>query len=120
MGVTGARAQSSSVAPELVRRLRTTEPSVRIGVGLGVSDGAQAAEVAAYADAVIVGSALVATLLAAEDGGNPSDFSGLRAKVADLAAGVRFRSRSDDRTESVPGESPAPGTSPAAVGLVEL
>ena len=67
MGVTGARAQSSSAAPELVRRLRAIEPSARIGVGLGVSDGAQAAEVTAYADAVIVGSALVATLLAAED-----------------------------------------------------
>lgn len=89
MGVTGARAASSSAAPGLVRRLRATEPEVRVGVGLGISDGAQAAEVADYADAVIVGSALVATLLAAEDNGNAADLSGLRAKVADLSAGVR-------------------------------
>jgi len=34
-----------------------------VGVGLGVSNGAQAAEVAAYADGVIVGSAFVRTLL---------------------------------------------------------
>ena len=36
---------------------------VPVAVGLGVSDGAQAAEVAAYADGVIVGSALVRCLL---------------------------------------------------------
>jgi tryptophan synthase alpha chain len=60
-----------------------------VGVGLGVSNGAQAREVTAYADAVIVGSALVRTLLDAEDAGTPDDLSGLRAVVADLAAGVR-------------------------------
>ena len=120
MGVTGARAQSSSAAPELVRRLRATEPQARIGVGLGVSDGAQAAEVAAYADAVIVGSALVATLLAAEDRGDPSDFSSLRALVADLAAGVRSRPRSGAETKPVHRATPGTGTSPVAAGLVEL
>ena len=41
------------------------------------------------ADAVIVGSALVRTLLDAEEAGTPDDLSGLRAVVADLAAGVR-------------------------------
>ena len=40
-----------------------TVPDLPIGVGLGVSNGAQAAEVASYADAVIVGSAFVRTLL---------------------------------------------------------
>ncbi len=80
MGVTGARAQSSTAAPELVRRLRDIEPAARIGVGLGVSDGAQAAEITSYADAAIVGSALVATLLEAEDRGDPADLTGLRAQ----------------------------------------
>ena len=58
MGVTGQREQTSSAAPTLVERLRgvTDKP---VGVGLGVSNRAQAKEVAAYADAVIVGSALV-------------------------------------------------------------
>ncbi len=89
MGVTGARAQSSSAAPELVRRIRDLAPGARVGVGLGVSNGAQAAEVGAFADAVIVGSALVATLLEAEDRGDVGDLTGLRAVVADLASGVR-------------------------------
>jgi tryptophan synthase alpha chain len=89
MGVTGARATTSSAAPELVRRVRAADPSALVGVGLGVSNGAQAREVSAYADAVIVGSALVRTLLDAEDAGTPEDLSGLRAVVADLAAGVR-------------------------------
>ncbi len=91
MGVTGARTSTSSLAPELVRRVRAISPDVLIGVGLGVSDGVQAAEVAGYADAAIVGSALVRTLIAAEDAGTPGDLTGLRAVVADLAAGVRGR-----------------------------
>ena len=91
MGVTGARTSTSSLAPELVRRVRAIAPDVLIGVGLGVSDGAQAAEVTTYADAAIVGSALVKTLIAAEDAGAPGDLTGLRAVVADLAAGVRGR-----------------------------
>jgi tryptophan synthase alpha chain len=66
MGVTGAREASSAAAPTLVERLRgvTDKP---VGVGVGVSSAAQAAEVAAYADAVIVGSALVRCVLDAAD-----------------------------------------------------
>ena len=89
MGVTGARQQTRSQAPELVSRLRQLAPDTLVGVGLGVSNGAQAAEVAGFADAVIVGSALVKTLIAAEDAGTPDDLAALRAVVADLAAGVR-------------------------------
>lgn len=89
MGVTGARAQTSSLAPELVARIRAVDPSAMTGVGLGVSNGAQAREVTEFADAVAVGSALVQTLLDAEDAGTPADLSGLRAVVADLADGVR-------------------------------
>lgn len=93
MGVTGARTQTSSAAPELVTRIRALAPRTLVGVGLGVSNGDQAAEVGAFADAVIVGSALIKTLLAAEDAGTPGDLTGLRAVVRDLADGVR-RSRS--------------------------
>lgn len=89
MGVTGVRAAASSSAPELVARIRRIAPDTLIGVGLGVSNGAQAADVLGFADGVIVGSALVRTLLNAEDQGHPRDFDGLREVVADLAHGVR-------------------------------
>ncbi|WP_204920122.1 tryptophan synthase subunit alpha [Microlunatus panaciterrae] len=89
MGVTGTRTQTSSLAPALVRRIRTLDPEAMVGVGLGVSNGAQAREVAEFADAVIVGSALLNPLLTADDAGRPEDLSGLRTVVADLAAGVR-------------------------------
>ncbi len=87
MGVTGARAVTSAAAPALVSRVRTLAGSLPVGVGLGVRDGAQAAEVGAFADGVIVGSALVSCLL-----DNPDLEAGLRALralTADLASGVR-------------------------------
>jgi tryptophan synthase alpha chain len=87
MGVTGARDTSSDLAAPLVERTKRTT-DLPVCVGLGVSNGAQAAEVAAYADGVIVGSAFVRTLL-----DHPDDRrAGLRALTAlteDLAAGVR-------------------------------
>ena len=89
MGVTGTRASSSSAAPELVRRIRELSPETIVGVGLGVSNGDQAADVTAFADGVIVGSAFIKTLLAAEAAGTPDDLTGLRAVLADLTAGVR-------------------------------
>lgn len=89
MGVTGTRTSAPSAAPELVARIRRLAPDLLVGVGLGVSTGDQAAAVGGYADGVIVGSALVKTLLAADDAGTPDDLTGLRAVVAELAAGVR-------------------------------
>ncbi|WP_052462469.1 tryptophan synthase subunit alpha [Nigerium massiliense] len=94
MGVTGTREQSSSLAPVLVERLRALAPDRLVGVGLGVSNGDQAADVVSYADGAIVGSAFVRTLLDAEDAGRPGDFSALRRVVADLADGVRRTPRS--------------------------
>jgi tryptophan synthase alpha chain len=93
MGVTGARTQTSSAAPALVQRVREIAPGARVGVGLGISNGAQAAEVNGYADAAIVGSALVGALITADDAGRPDDLTELRAVVADLAAGVRDPAR---------------------------
>jgi tryptophan synthase alpha chain len=115
MGVTGPRTQTSEAAPELVRRVRDVDPSAMVGVGLGVSNGEQAREVTGFADLVIVGSALVKTLLDAEDAGRPEDLSELRAVVADLAAGVRV-----GRTERNGKHSAAPqsGTSRRSSGLV--
>lgn len=81
MGVTGARDAVSSAASELVRRARARAPGLPVGVGLGVRNGAQAAEVAAFADAVIVGSAFVTCASESTDA--------VRALTGDLAAGVR-------------------------------
>ena len=89
MGVTGTRTSSSSAAPELVRRIRELAPQILVGVGLGVSTGDQAAEVTGFADAVIVGSAFIKPMLAAEAAGHPDDLSALRAVLADLTEGVR-------------------------------
>lgn len=89
MGVTGTRTELSNAAPRLVERIRGINPDVLVGVGLGISNGDQAHETGKFADAVIVGSALVKQLLAADDAGTPGDLSGLSALVADLVAGVR-------------------------------
>jgi tryptophan synthase alpha chain len=56
-GVTGARAELATDLEEHVRRIKgLTE--LPVGVGFGISNPAQAARVAEFADAVIVGSAL--------------------------------------------------------------
>lgn len=94
MGVTGARASTSDHAPKLVGRVKALDSGLPVGVGLGVSNGDQAAMVAATADGVIVGSALVSTLLAAEAAGTPGDQTALRRLVDDLAGGVRQVQRS--------------------------
>jgi tryptophan synthase alpha chain len=87
MGVTGMRTSTSTVAPALVERVRAVT-DLPVGVGLGVSNGAQAAEVAAYADGVVVGSAFVRPLLDdAGDGG----VKAVAKLAAELAAGVRER-----------------------------
>jgi len=89
MGVTGARAATSELAAPLVERTRAVT-DLPVGVGLGVSDGRQAAAVAAYADGVIVGSAFVRQVLDAE-GDLDRACRDLRALSEDLAAGVRHR-----------------------------
>ena len=83
MGVTGTRATVGGAAEQLVARTRAVSGDLPVCVGLGVSDGAQAAEVAAFADGVIVGSAYVRTMLA---GGGPE---GVRVLSTELAEGVR-------------------------------
>ena len=115
MGVTGARTQTSAAAPELVRRVRKVAPSALVGVGLGVSNGEQAREVTSFADLVIVGSALVKTLLDADDAGRPEDLTGLRTVVADLAAGVRAGGAERSSVRAAAAES---GTSQRSPGLV--
>ncbi len=80
MGVTGARDAVSNAAPDLVARVREIS-DIPIGVGLGVRSREQAAEIAHFADGVIVGSALVSAL----SDGVPA----VRTLIGELAAGVR-------------------------------
>jgi tryptophan synthase alpha chain len=91
MGVTGTRATVNAAAEGLVGRTRAVlEPAghdLPVCVGLGVSNGAQAAEVARYADGVIVGSAFVRRLLEAPD--PASGLAAVRDLAAELAAGCR-------------------------------
>lgn len=85
MGVTGARAKVSTSARTLVARIRDV-CSLPVCVGLGVSNGAQAAEVAEYADGVIVGSAFLNAIAESPPGKEPEV---ARALAIELAHGVR-------------------------------
>jgi len=86
MGVTGTRDAVSGSAKDLVARTRA-RTGLPVCVGLGVSNGAQAAEVAAFADGVIVGSAFVRRLLEASD--EAAGLAGVRALAEELAEAVR-------------------------------
>jgi tryptophan synthase alpha chain len=88
MGVTGARTSLGGAAEVIVRRTKAVT-DLPVCVGLGVSNGAQAAEVAAYADGVIVGSALVRCLTEAAD--EASGIEAVRSLASELADGVRRR-----------------------------
>ena len=78
MGVTGAQDEVSHSAEELVARVREAT-DLPVAVGLGVKTGEHAASIAAYADGVIVGSALIQAAAA----GNLGELA------AELAQGVR-------------------------------
>lgn len=88
MGVTGVRAAVSDTASNLVSRVRRLAPDIAVCVGLGVSNGDQAAEVAAFADGVIVGSAFVRRLLDSPDAAGVTAVGEL---AAELAEGCRRR-----------------------------
>jgi tryptophan synthase alpha chain len=86
MGITGTRDALSSSAASVVAKIRD-HTSLPAAVGVGVSTGAQARQVAEFADGVIVGSAYVRRMAAAA---TPDDaITAVRELTADLAAGVR-------------------------------
>lgn len=88
-GVTGVRDQLAGGIPEAVARIRR-HTSLPVAVGFGISTRAQVAQVAAFADGVVVGSALVNVI---RDGlAERAGIAGaLSRKVCDLAAGTRVR-----------------------------
>jgi tryptophan synthase alpha chain len=60
-GVTGATAELSNEAEKLVRRVRALT-DLPVAVGFGISNAEQVSEVWGYADAAVVGSAIVAEI----------------------------------------------------------
>ncbi len=88
-GVTGARASLPDDVAELVAGARASS-GLPVAVGFGVGTRASAARVAAVADGVVVGSALIQAIQNEADAGNPA---GAEARVAalsaELAAGCR-------------------------------
>ncbi len=97
MGVTGARATTSDLAGPLVARTQARRRDLPVGVGLGVSNGDQAAEVAAFADGVIVGSAFVRTLL-----DHPDDRAAGLARPGRADRRPRRRASGDDHETGAP------------------
>ncbi|WP_110238650.1 tryptophan synthase subunit alpha [Nocardioides gilvus] len=87
MGVTGTRSTTSDLAGPLVARTKATT-DLPVGVGLGVSNGAQAREIAQFADGVIVGSAFV-RVLQEHSADRAAGLRALGALTEDLARGVR-------------------------------
>jgi tryptophan synthase alpha chain len=86
MGVTGTRESVGEQAQDLVRRTRATT-DMPVCVGLGVSNAQQAAQVAVFADGVIVGSAFVKRMLDAPD--EAAGLEAVRELAGDLAKGMR-------------------------------
>lgn len=81
MGITGARQDVDSAAKGLVNRLKKLGATY-VGVGVGISTPNQVAEVLDYADAAIVGSALVKKL-------RQESVPGVAALASELAAGKK-------------------------------
>ena len=81
LGVTGVDAVDDTATRRLVARVRA-RTATPIAVGIGVRDAADASRVAAYADGVIVGSALLRAIAAGPAGTAPD-------RVAELVAGLR-------------------------------
>jgi tryptophan synthase alpha chain len=97
MGVTGVRSSVGDAAQVLVDRTRAVT-DLPICVGLGVSTPQQAAQVAQFADGVIVGSAFVRALAEAPTPAQGID--AVRDLAAGLAAGIRdARSAAPDTAE---------------------
>ncbi|HUB42977.1 MAG TPA: tryptophan synthase subunit alpha [Streptosporangiaceae bacterium] len=86
MGVTGVRDSVSAAAISLVQRIRATT-QLPVCVGTGISSAAQVAQVADFADGVIVASALVKAILGAPGA------AAAAATVAELTAELSLASR---------------------------
>ena len=94
-GITGTRSAASQEVARAVARLRG-HTELPIAVGFGIKTPEQAADVAAHADAAVVGSALVSTIaehLDADGRARPDCAEAVLGLVRELAAGVRAARR---------------------------
>ena len=90
-GVTGAATPDYSHVAEAVGRIKR-HTSLPVAVGFGVKNAQSAASIAAHADGVVVGTALIHALrysLDAEDRATPETVGAVTALVAEIAGGVR-------------------------------
>jgi tryptophan synthase alpha chain len=101
-GVTGARSSLAADLEARVRELRAVT-DLPIGVGFGISTPEQAAEVAAFADAVVVGSAL--SLVIERAGASP----GLASAVGELAGAMKQAMRAARGGAAASAESSSDG-----------
>ena len=85
-GVTGARDSIATSLPEKIAELRRLS-DLPIAVGFGISNPEQAREVARYADAVVVGSAIVD--LIAKHGDKPDVVEKVAAFAGEIANAIR-------------------------------
>ena len=88
LGVTGARDQVAAGAEAMVRRIRAFT-SLPIALGFGISRPEHVAEVGGFADAAVVGSALVA--LIEKESGSPALVDRVEEYVRSLRAACRPR-----------------------------
>ncbi|MBS0661781.1 MAG: tryptophan synthase subunit alpha [Verrucomicrobia bacterium] len=86
-GVTGVRQDAAGGIPEAMARIRA-QAKLPVAVGFGISTRAQVAQVAAQADGVVVGSALV-NCIRDHLGAPAKMLERIAAVASDLAAGVR-------------------------------
>ena len=96
-GITGAAIADYSRVSEAVRRIKS-HTDLPVAVGFGVKTAANAEAIAAHADGVVVGTALVDALkhtLTPQDGtATPATIGAVTSLVTDLAGGIRRARRS--------------------------
>ena len=85
-GVTGEQTSLSAAAAPLIERMRKFT-DLPLAVGFGISNRDQVRQVAAYADGVVVGSAIVRTI--EKHGADPTLAQRLEEFTSDLAAGLK-------------------------------
>jgi len=88
LGVTGARDRVASGAEALARRIRSVTP-LPIALGFGISRPEHVLEVGQYADAAVVGSALVSVI--AEHSDSPQLVDRVEEYVRELRTGCAIR-----------------------------
>jgi tryptophan synthase alpha chain len=86
-GITGSAAPDASAVSAAVGRIKG-QTSLPVCVGFGVRTAEQARAIGRHADGVVVGSALVAAMEAAAEGGTPAMVEAVASLVRELAEGL--------------------------------